>query len=110
MMKGFKIEVDHSSRSNRVIELADPTWKTLGDEVEGVFEIVRLHHLMPDRVMVVNDCGAINDMPLNSVASVIAGQWIYGPAVILREGMTEDCPDLISLTDDDIDLMNVLYR
>ena len=109
-MKGFKIEVDHSSRSNRVIELADPTWKTLGDEVEGFFEIVRLHHLMPDRVMVVNDCGAINDMPLNSIASVIAGQWIYGPAVILREGMTEDGPDLMSLTDDDIELMNVLYR
>lgn len=109
-MKGFKIEVDHSSRSNRVIDLADLTWKTLGEEVEGVFEIVRLHHLATDCVIVVNDCGAINDMPLNSIASIVAGQWIYGPAVILREGMTEDGPDLMSLTDDQIELMTVLYR
>lgn len=110
MLRGYMINDMRSHESNGEIQLQDPTWQTLGAAIEGFFEIVRLRTIYPDRVMCVNDCGAINDMPLNPLASAIAGQWIFGPAVILREGIVDGEPDLISLTDDDIDLMTVLYR
>ena len=52
----------------------------LQQEVQGYIEEVRLK----DRgIMLVNEEGAINGMPQNPIASLVAGTMIYGPALIV---------------------------
>lgn len=67
--------------------------------VDGYIEVV-----YPDpirglgHVMIVNDCGALNDLPFNLTASWVAGSPIYGPAVLVSTGMVQGEPDLVLLT------------
>ena len=48
-------------------------------EVQGSFETVRLRD---GGIMIVNEKGAVNGMPQNPIASLVAGTMIYGPALI----------------------------
>ena len=58
----------------------------LQQEVQGYIEEVRLK----DRgIMLVNEEGAINGMPQNPIASLVAGTMIYGPALIVGQDGSE---------------------
>ena len=108
MLTGWKLEVDGSSHE---VQMSDPTWIALGKEVGGFFEIVRLKNIYSgsDMVVCVNDCGAIDNLPINQMASMICAQPIFGPAVLLREGFVDGEPDLISLDDEDLMLCDLFY-
>lgn len=75
--------------------------------IKGFFEIV---HISPDvkfpvknAVMLVNDCGLLDGMKTNLIASTLYGYEIVGPAILCKTGYTEDGPDIISLTYEDIE-------
>jgi hypothetical protein len=71
-----------------------PTLGNLQAAVGGYIELVvlprhvnytlhRKHGLAPTAVMVVNEHGLINDLPVNANASILACREIRGPAIIL---------------------------
>jgi hypothetical protein len=59
-----------------------PDLKQLQDMVGGYIEIVRLSD---GRQLVVNEDGLSLELPVNHVASTLAGCLIVGPAVLLNE-------------------------
>lgn len=86
--------------------------------VHGYIEVVHPVNLREPYLMVVNECGLIdampiNYMPINYIASLLYGsrqhaQIICGPAVICKEVWTEDGPDLGPL--EESDLVSVLQQ
>lgn len=81
--------------------------------VHGHIEVVHPVNLREPYLMVVNDCGLIDGMPSNYLASLLYGsrqhaQIICGPAVICKEVWTEDGPDLGPL--EESDLVSVLQQ
>jgi hypothetical protein len=75
--------------------------------IKGFFEIV---HITPDvkfpvkdAVMLVNDCGYLECMKPNFIASTLYGYEIVGPIILCKTGYTEDGPDIVSLTYEDIE-------
>lgn len=99
-MKGILI------RENMTIEVkeyGEPLYKALGEAVGGFFEIVRVKiPFIKNAVIIVNDEGAINGMDINPLASALYGHFICGKAVLLKEGFTDEGPDIISLDSDDV--------
>lgn len=61
-------------------------------EILGCIECV---HLRDGGIMLVNEEGAINGMPQNPIASLVAGTMIYGPVLIVGNGGEDftDVPD-----------------
>lgn len=55
--------------------------------VGGYIEFVRMQPVLPEipTMMVVNDEGRLNGMEMNLIASVLAGQPISGPAVLVHQ-------------------------
>ena len=73
-------------------------------------EIVRPTELPDPYVMIVDENGRLRDLPVNPVASILYGvvrhgETIVGTALIMKEAMTDDGPDIVSL--DDADLRNL---
>lgn len=78
--------------------------RDLQDAVDGYIEIVRPFGISCDHlVMVVNDEGLIRGLPANPVGSLIYGDTIAGPIVIMKEGIRDGEPDLIGLTKEESD-------
>lgn len=74
--------------------------------VDGFIEIVRpFGRPGGDLVLVVNDCGMINGMKVNRVASCFYPELLFGPVAIVKEGLRDGEPDLIGLDDDEAQLM-----
>lgn len=67
----------------------------------GFFEIVRCRTLPRKFVMLVDDCGVINGLPINPVATVIYTQAIAGTALIMKEDYDDGEPDLCGMDEDD---------
>ena len=75
-MKAILITLDEQ----KIIEIENEL-EALQEVVDGYIETVSL---IPDKVdMIVNEEGLIKEMELNSVASVIAGTYIFGNALIV---------------------------
>ena len=71
-------------------------------------EIVHPNRLPHPYCMIVDEEGLLKDLPLNPMASVlyetdIHGQPIVGTAIIMKEAMTEDGPDIVSLDAEDLE-------
>lgn len=87
--------------------------RDLQSYVNGCIEVVHPVGLRYPFLMVVNDCGRLESMPTNFIASLLYGvqyhgETICGPAVICKEVITEDGPDLAPL--EDSDFCNVLHQ
>ena len=84
-------------------DFGEPLYKTVGEEVGGWIEVTGtvLHNDEPALRMIVNEEGIPMDLAYNPYASLLHGTKILGNAVIMREGMTEDGPDIVGLEDGD---------
>lgn len=103
MQKGIFIPED-AKRDVEICVLDEPLYMSLGHVVGGFFEIVNIREFnnIKKLKLIVNDCGAINGMELNFRASILAEQAIYGPAILMKEEFTEEGPDIVGLTNEEI--------
>lgn len=89
-----------------VREFEAPLYESVGEVVGGYIEIVRPMGLKRPYCMIVNDEGLLRGLPVNPLASELYGvryhgQPIVGTAVFMKDGYTEDGPDIVSLTNDE---------
>ena len=64
--------------------------------LNGAFcEVVHCWGLPYPQVMLVDDCGAINGGVYNPMASMLYRGPIYGPALIVEEGIVDGEPDIV---------------
>lgn len=85
-----------------VKEFTQPLYKSVGDVVEGWIEVVHPRGLEDPFCFICNEEGLLWDLPLNAIGSLWYGHPIVGNIVVMKEGMTDDGPDIVGLTDEEI--------
>lgn len=98
-----------------VRDFGEPLYQTVGEAVGGWIEIVHPAALPEPYVMIVNEEGLLISLDVNKVASMlygaaIHGQTIRGDVVIMKEGWTDDGPDVVGLEDVDITVLRGLFN
>ena len=88
--------------------LLDFAYKAIGCDC---IEIVHPINLPEPYTMIVDESGALKNLPINPIASVLYGTpthgWpIVGKAMIMKEAITNDGPDIVSLDDSDFAIVN----
>jgi len=114
IMLALKLNTDapfmetHSENFKRVLDFA---YDAIGcDCIEAVHPV----HLPKPYVMIVDESGMLNRRPVNPIGSALYGTnihgWpIVGPALIMKEAMTIDGPDIVTLKEQDIaTLQNII--
>lgn len=104
-MKGIVITTKNEMR---VQEFSEPAHKSIGETVGGWIEVVRPVRLKRPYCMIVNDEGALLNLPRNIFGSFLYGtnyhgNWILGDIVLLKEGINSDGErDILGLDEQDI--------
>ena len=104
-MKGIVITTNNEMR---VQEFSKPAHKSLGEAVGGWIEVVRPVRLKRPYCMIVNEEGALINLPRNIFGSFLYGtnyhgNWILGDIVLLKEGINSDGErDILGLDGQDI--------
>lgn len=83
-----------------VVKIDDDSLRRLQNMVGGFIEIVRPQYLRRPYVMVVNEEGLLQDLPVNNTGSLLyAGLTpIVGDVVIMKEGFNDEGePDLLGM-------------
>ena len=110
--KEFIVIVTPAPKVTFTVKETDPDHmlRDLQKAVGGFIEIVRpFGHDSGHLVMVVNDEGLIRGMAANPIGSLLYGDTIAGPIVIMKEGIRNDEPDLIGLTKEVADFVMRLF-
>lgn len=104
-MKGIVITTKDEMR---VQEFSEPAHKSIGEAVGGWIEVVRPVRLERPYCMIVNEEGALLNLPMNSFGSFLYGtdyhgNPILGDIVLLKEGINSDGErDILGLDEQDI--------
>lgn len=90
-----------------VKEFEQPLHKSIGEVVGGWIEVVLPRGLEYPFCFICNEEGLLRDLPLNAIGSLWYGTLqhghpIVGNIVVMKEGMTDDGPDIVGLTDEEI--------
>ena len=107
MMKGLVITTD-TRVYPQVFE--EPLYKSVGDVVQGWIEVVHPQGLPHPLCLICNEEGLLLDLECNAVASEWYGcrehgQVIVGNVVVMKEGYREGEPDIVGLSEDEIDVV-----
>ena len=91
-------------------DFGEPLYQTVGEVVGGYIEHVNPRLLEAPFCMIVNEEGLLLKLPVNTVGSFLYetlrhGWPIVGTIVIMKDGFTDEGPDIIGLSDDDIKYM-----
>ena len=111
-MKGIVITTTNEMSAK---EFDAPLYKSAGEAVGGLIEIVNPHGLPAPYCMLVNEEGLLVGLEFNTIGSFlyqtyIHGSPILGNIVIMKHGMTDDGPDIIGLKDEEITILKNLIR
>lgn len=104
-MKGIVITTKNEMR---VQEFSEPAHKSIGEAVGGWIEVVHPVCLKRPYCMIVNEEGALINLPRNIFGSFLYGtnyhgNWILGDIVLLKEGINSDGDrDILGLDEQDI--------
>ena len=104
-MKGIVITTNDEMR---VQEFYEPAHKSIGEAMGGWIEVVRPVRLKRPYCMIVNEEGALINLPRNIFGSFLYGpnyhgNWILGDIVLLKEGINSDGDrDILGLDEQDI--------
>ena len=103
-MKGIVFTTDEKMF---VKEFTQPLYRSVGEVVDGWIEVVHPKGLEHPLCFICNEEGLQKNLPLNPIGSVWYrtaehGHPIVGNIVVMKEGITEDGPDIVGLTDDEI--------
>ena len=73
------------------------------EELDGwFFDIVRCRALPRKFIMLVDDCGFIKNLPINTLASILCTEHIAGTALIMKEDYDDGEPYIFGLNEDDV--------
>lgn len=103
-----------------VKNLEEPLVNSIIDTLNGYFEIVRPRYKLPNKfVMVVDEEGLLKGLSLHQIGTILYnnlkrtterfnGQLhpIVGNVLFIREDFTDDGPDFVDATDEDIAVLN----
>ena len=113
-MKGIVITTDMEIE---VRDFSGPLHETIGKAVDGPIEIVKPMGLEAPFCMLVNEEFLVRDNPpdLNPIGSILYGTFIHGSPilgtiVIMKTGWTCDGPDIVGLSDKDIQTLTDCFR
>ena len=100
-MKGILVTTDNTAE---IRDFETPLYKTIGEAVGGYIEIVHPMGLADPLVMVVNEEGLIQELPMNMLGSLLYGTHMHGSPiagniVVMKTGWTCEGPDIVGLTD-----------
>lgn len=104
-MKGIVITTKNEMR---VQEFSEPAHKSIGEAVGGWIEVVHPVRLKRPYCMIVNEEGALINLPRNIFGSFLYGtnyhgNWILGDIVLLKKGINSDGDrDILGLDEQDI--------
>lgn len=103
-MKGIVLTTDEKMF---VKDFAAPLHESLGEAVGGYIEVVHPRGLDRPYCFVCNEEGILMDLAMNIIGSLWYGTLehghpIVGDIVVLKQGMTDDGPDIVGLEEDDI--------
>ena len=106
-MKGLVISTENKMS---IREFAAPLYKSIGEAVGGLIEIVHPRRLEFPYCMVVNEEGLLIGLPLNAYGSYLYcsdqhGSPIVGDIVILKEDFVRGERDFVGLEDAEIQAM-----
>lgn len=78
-------------------------------------EVVHPKRLPHPYVMIIDESGALKELPLNPLASVLYetdkhGWPIMGTALLMKEAMTDEGPDIVSLNEGDVESLRVVMN
>lgn len=100
------IDEDQTIAVHKVKDITIPL-DLIQKHVKGFFDVAGItpdvNFPIKEAVMLVNDCGYLEAMEPNLIASTLYGYQILGPVMLCKTGYTEDGPDIISLTYEDIE-------
>lgn len=90
-----------------VKEFEQPLHKSIGEVVGGWIEVVLPRGLEYPFCFICNEEGLLRDLPLNAIGSLWYGTLqhgcpIAGNIVVMKEGVTEEGPDIVGLMPDEI--------
>lgn len=112
-MKGIVFTTDEKMY---VKDFEQPLYKTVGEVVGGYIEVVHPRGLKDPLCFICNEEGLLQSLPLNPIGCVWYrtadhGHPIVGNIVVMKEGWTDDGPDIVGLTDEEIAKVkaNALY-
>ena len=91
-----------------VRDFSAPLHESVGEAVGGWIEIVHPVGLQEPYVMIVNEEGLIDGLPMNIIGSFLYGTFehgspIVGDVVFMKQGWTCDGPDIVRLTEEEIE-------
>lgn len=106
-MKGIVVTTNNIAS---VKDFGEPLYQTIGEAVGGYIEIVRPRGLERPMVMIVNEEGKLNDLPINILGSSLYGtaqhgEPIVGDIVIMQEGFVNGEWDVIGFPDEVIEVL-----
>ena len=109
-MKGIVIDTQNRMA---VRDFREPLHRSLGDAVGGWFEVVHPKGLPEPYVMIVNEEGLLQQLPVNLTGSTLYGTAehgnpIVGRIVIMKEGYRNGEPDIVGLDKADIVALKAL--
>lgn len=111
-MKGVVFTTDEKMY---VKDFGEPLYQTLGKEVDGWIEVVHARGLPAPFCFVVNEEGLLKKLPMNTIGSVWyqtrAHGWpIVGNIVVMKDGFTNGEPDIVGLTDEEVQKIMEIAR
>ena len=111
-MKGIVIKTDNTAS---IEEFGQPLYQAVGTAVGGFIEIVRPTGLTHPIVMIINDNGKIEGLPVNILGCILYGTELHGDPivgdiVIMQEGFVDGGPDIVGLDDRQADRLLALFN
>lgn len=98
-----------------VKEFDRPLYKSVGEVVGGYIEVVHPRGLREPLCFICNEEGLLEGLPMNLIGSLWYGTQhhghpIVGNIVVMKEGVTEEGPDIVGLMPDEIEKIKAMAR
>lgn len=115
-MLALKLDTDNCQTME---ELRSDSGSLLGFCYQAIgcdcIEVVHPKRLPHPYVMIIDESGALKELPLNPLASVLYetdkhGWPIMGTALLMKEAMTDEGPDIVSLNEGDVESLRVVMN
>lgn len=105
-MKAVTVTTDNVISIVNIESNGSPLYEQIREAVGGYYENVYPKRLPEGFVMVVNEEGRLQDLPINEIGSYLYGSDVHGEPIvgniiILKLGYYEDEPDVVGMTDNE---------